>query len=81
MKYQILFVKSTRFLCKIEVIDWDGALGQLASITGFCTVLSEVAFILPIASSIPLRIIAESGWLHSAIGALVCTWCYILVPI
>ena len=68
-------------LFNIEGILWNCSLMLLANTAGFCAVFIEVGFVLPIASSIPFWVIAESGWLHSAVWALVCAWCDILLPI
>ena len=68
-------------LFNIEEFFWDGALMLLANTAGFCAVFIEVVFVLPIASSIPFWVIAESVGLHSAVWALVCAWCDILLPI
>ena len=68
-------------LFNIEGFFWDGAFMLLANTAGFCTVFIEVVFVLSIASSIPFWIIAESGWLHSTVWALVRAWCDIFLPI
>ena len=65
----------------IEDIVLDGALTLLANTAGLCAIFIEVVFVLPVASSIPFWVIAESWGLHSAVWALVCAWCDILLPI